>query len=37
MEAKYDLRNGENDAKEILVLNRLIRYTSISLEYEADL
>ena len=42
MEAKYELRKGgrlgpgKNDAKEILVLNRVIRYTEHGLEYEAD-
>ena len=42
MEAKYELRKGgrlgpgKDDAKEILVLNRVIRYTEHGLEYEAD-
>ena len=42
MEAKYELRkggrlgSGQEDAKEILVLNRVIRYTESGLEYEAD-
>ncbi len=42
MENKYELRKGgrlgpgKDDAKEILVLNRVIRYTSAGLEYEAD-
>ena len=42
MENKYELRKGgrhgpgKDDAKEILVLNRVIRYTDAGLEYEAD-
>ena len=42
MEAKYELRKGgrlgpgKEDAKEILVFNRVIRYTDTWLEYEAD-
>ena len=42
MEAKYELRKGgrlgpgKDDAKEILVLNRVIRYTDHGLECEAD-
>ena len=42
MEAKYELRKGgrlgpgKDDAKEILVFNRVIRYTDHGLEYTAD-
>ena len=42
LEGKYGLRKcgrlgpGEDDAKEILVLNRAIRWTDNGLEYEAD-
>ena len=42
LEGKYELRKGgrlgpgESDEKEILVLNRAIRWTEAGLEYEAD-
>mgnify|MGYP000400045265 CR=1 FL=1 len=42
LEGKYELRKGgrlgpgKDDAKEILVLNRAIRWTETGLEYEAD-
>ena len=42
LEGKYELRlgarlgPGDQDAKEILVLNRAIRWTEQGLEYEAD-
>jgi hypothetical protein len=42
LESRYELRKGgrlgpgENDAKDILVLNRAIRWTESGLEYEAD-
>ena len=41
-ESQYELRKGgrlgpgRDDAKEILVFNRAIRWTEIGLEYEAD-
>ena len=42
LENKYELRKGprlgpgKDDAKEITVLNRVIRWTETGLEYEAD-
>ena len=42
LEAKYELRKGgrlgpgDSDAKEITVLNRVIRWTDTGIEYEAD-
>lgn len=42
LESRYELKRGgrlgpgKNDAKEITVLNRVLRYTDTGLEYEAD-
>ena len=42
LETKYELKRGgrlgpgAKDKKEITVLNRVLRYTSLGLEYEAD-
>ena len=42
LESRYELKKGgrlgpgPNDAKEITVLNRVLRWTDAGLEYEAD-
>ena len=42
LDGKYELRKGgrlgpgPNDAKEIIVVNRVLRWTEAGLEYEAD-
>ena len=42
LEAKYELKKsgrlgpGHNDSKELIVLNRVLRWTSSGVEYEAD-